>query len=303
MSKVISVSPFRCRMWVEHDRLQDHITEESCKAEIESFLKHGQLLPVLGRPIVEDPAFEVELIFGARRLFIARHLNVPLLVELRELADQDAIIALDIENRQRKNLSPYERALSYSNWLRAGYFSSQEEIARALRISPSQISRLLKLARLPSVVVEAFGSPVDLCEGWGLELYEVWQNPESRPVIAAMARAIRRESPRPEASRVFERLMSRPGRTRKAKSRVLDEVVKDDSGMPLFRVRYHRRDVALILSLRIVGHEALEKIKALVASELQEKTSQDVVSGRIRAPGRSAPTTAAEHRAASTFPT
>src|SRR5215472_14327187 len=62
------VSPFRCRMWSLHDRLEEHITEESCKAEIESFQSHGQVVPVIGRPVPEDPGYDFELIFGARRL-------------------------------------------------------------------------------------------------------------------------------------------------------------------------------------------------------------------------------------------
>src|SRR6185369_17989067 len=100
MREIVAVNPFKCQLWALHDRLEEHITEESCKAEIQSFLQHGQLVPVLGRRI-HDADSEVELIYGARRLFTARHLNMPLLVEVRPVTDQDAIVAMDIENRQR----------------------------------------------------------------------------------------------------------------------------------------------------------------------------------------------------------
>ena len=72
-------------------------------------------------------------------------------MEVRELTDQEAIIALDIENRQRKELSPYERGRSYYLWLHHGLFSSQEALARTLNISASQVSRLISLAQLPPV--------------------------------------------------------------------------------------------------------------------------------------------------------
>jgi hypothetical protein len=36
-----------CRMWDMHDRLEADVTEAICKEEIDSFLKHGQLVPVL----------------------------------------------------------------------------------------------------------------------------------------------------------------------------------------------------------------------------------------------------------------
>ncbi len=48
MQSFIQVNPFRCQMWQLHDRIDAYINEETCRAEIESFLKHGQLVPVLG---------------------------------------------------------------------------------------------------------------------------------------------------------------------------------------------------------------------------------------------------------------
>jgi ParB/RepB/Spo0J family partition protein len=138
--RIVSVSPFRCRMW-----------------EIESFSRHGQLVAALGRPLRKDPDYDVELIFGARRLFVARHLNQPLLVELREMSGREAITAMDIENRHRADISPYERGLSYARWLRAGFFACQEDIARALKVSCSHVSRLLKIARLSSPIPGTLG--------------------------------------------------------------------------------------------------------------------------------------------------
>src|SRR5579862_9529454 len=122
---IVLISPFRCRMWALHDRLESDITEESCKAEIGSFQRHGQLVPVLGRRLRNDAHHDVELIYGARRLFVARHLNMRLRVELRSLDDRAAIVAMDIENRQRTDISPYERGLSYARWLSQRHFPSQ----------------------------------------------------------------------------------------------------------------------------------------------------------------------------------
>src|SRR5262245_11295499 len=83
LRRVVSVSPFRCRVWALHDRLEEYLTEESCKSEIDSVAAHGQLVPVLGRPLRADPDHDVEIVCGARRLFVARHLGVPVRVELR----------------------------------------------------------------------------------------------------------------------------------------------------------------------------------------------------------------------------
>lgn len=265
MREIISVNPFKCILWSLHDRLEEHITEESCKAEIQSFLQHGQLVPVLGRRI-HNGNCEIELIYGARRLFTARHLNMPLLVEVRDVSDKEAIVAMDIENRQRKDISPYERGLNYVRWLRGGHFKSQEEISNALKVSTSQVSRLIKVASLPSVIIDAFGSAVELCEGWGLDIAQALQDPARRAVTIAAARAIASVRPRPSipAKEVYRRLMAAAVKGRKAPNGVHDKVVKDLNGVPLFRVRHQRNSIAIVLPIEKSGASILAAIERAV---------------------------------------
>ena len=271
MPSIVSINPFRCRMWRLHDRIDCYVTEESCRPEIESFERHGQMVPALGRRLRGDPDHDVELIYGARRLFIARHINQPLLVDLRDLSDHDAIVAMDIENRHRVDISPYERGLSYAKWLRAGYFQSQENLARALQVSCSQVSRLLKLAKLPTVIVSAFASPADICESWGLSLIEALNDPTRRESTIRRARAISSNPQRLPAIDVYRQLRaSAAGRRSKVKAR--DEVIKDDKGNPLFRVRNQRHSVALVLPLEKVSAESLELVCRTVATLLQNTT-------------------------------
>jgi len=276
MKSIRLVDPFRCRMWELHDRLESDITEETCKEEIESFLKHGQLVPVLGRPLIGDHAHDVELIFGARRLFVARHLNKPLAVELRDVSDREAIVAMDVENRQRKDISPYERGRGYARWLRTEYFESQEDIARTLNVSASQVSRLLKLARLPSVIVNAFGSTLDIGERWGLDLIEMWEDPQKRHAVAQKARTIGALTPRPAPQDVYRQLLAIPARGRKSKSRGRDEVVVDESGTPLFRIRHQGKSIAFLLPVDKVSPSCLGRLRDAVADILHGAISQAI---------------------------
>jgi ParB family chromosome partitioning protein len=248
-------------MWDLHDRLSSHITEESCRAEIESVERHGQLVPALGRPLIEDPTHDFELIYGARRLFVARHLKKHLLLEVRTITDRDAIIAMDIENRHRLDISPYERGLSYASWLRSGHFSSQDDIAKSLRISASQVSRLIKLTRLPSVIVDAFRSATEICEIWGLEITEALEDPKRRIEIISAARTLARLVPRETGEVVYRELLQSGHRGRKVKKPAHDEVVHDSGGSPLFRVRHHRNAVALVFPLEKLSRTFLEQIR------------------------------------------
>jgi ParB family chromosome partitioning protein len=256
-------------MWSLHDRLGDYITEQSCRAEIESFAKYGQLVPALGRSLRDDPDCDVELIYGARRLFVAQHLNVPLQIEVRDVTDRQGLIAMDIENRHRRDISPYERGMNYARWLRTKHFNSQDEIAHALKISTSQVSRLLKLTQLPAVIVNAFASPLDIREGWGIELLKAWQDPQLRPLITQRARALVKQTPRPGVLEVYQRLIAPAGAGKKSRTPRHDMVVSSGNGTPLFRIRYQRSAVAFLLPTTAVSENRVNQIRQAMCDILQ----------------------------------
>jgi len=269
MSVIVEVNPFRCRAWHLHERLEEYVSEETCEAEIRSFEERGQLVPAIGRRLVGDHLdHDVEIICGLRRLFVARHLNKPLTVELRQMTDEQGFLAMDVENRQRKEVSPYERGLCYARWLRSGHFGSQEELARALKISPSQVSRLLKLARLPSVIVNAFGNASEIREGWGGEVFDALEDARRRPALIRTARELSTTNPRPRAEKVYRHLLMASTSGRKPRIGGHDQVIKDDEGVALFRVRRQINSVALILPLEKVSAHALQEIQVAVAGIL-----------------------------------
>jgi ParB family chromosome partitioning protein len=271
---IITADPFRCRMWRLHDRMEEFVTEESCRHEIDSFTKHGQLVPVVARRLPPGASHEFELIYGARRLFVARHLNIPIRAEVREISDREAVVLMDVENRLRQDISPYERGSSYASWLRDGLFTSQDDIASALRISASQVSRLLKIARLPAVVSAAFQSPEQICEGWGLELAAALAAPQSRERIVRKAREIALLSPRPAAAEVYRRLLAAVAVGRAVTKKARDEVFHGRDGRLLFRIRYGRTAVALLLPVQRTSAKAMGEICDVVSSLLQPPVDQ-----------------------------
>lgn len=277
MNSIVSANPFRCRVWGLHDRLDEHITEENCAEEIESFRVHGQRVRVLGRPVRDDSDYDLEVICGARRLFVARLLKMQLLVEVRELSDRDAIIQMHIENCLRKDISPYDRGQAYLRWLRGGHFESQDEMATALKVSPSQVSRLLKVARLPSVIVNAFGNAVDICESWGEKLTEVLEDPSrSQPAIRT-ARAIAASSTRLRPHEVYRQLLASAAPTepggRKVTRAPHDQVIEGKDGAPLFRIRHQQDSIALLLPIDRTSAKTLAAIQHAVEQILNESAT------------------------------
>lgn len=117
----------------------------------ESITAHGLLQPVVVRR-VED---RYQLIAGERRLRAAREAgwrDVPAnVVEADER--QTAELAI-IENLQRKDLNPLEKAAAFQRYLEM-YACTQEELAARLRLDRSTVANLIRLLELPQPVQEA----------------------------------------------------------------------------------------------------------------------------------------------------
>lgn len=115
-----SVDPSQCRVWPLHPRSPERINYRSCHSLIKSIAAHGQLMPGLGRPIRNDPDRSVEILCGSRRLFAARHLGIPLLVQVRDLSNWECALVVEIENRIRQGLSRAERDIYFKTLIDQG---------------------------------------------------------------------------------------------------------------------------------------------------------------------------------------
>lgn len=150
------IDPDRCRMWKLHDRFYNLLNENTCRDLIDGFKASGhQENPAVVRPCTDDSDYDYEVICGARRHWTAKYLKWDLLVEARELSDEEAFQLNDIDNRDRKDISDYERAQSYQRALKEIY-KNQNQMAERLGISADHLNRLLGLATLPQPIVEAY---------------------------------------------------------------------------------------------------------------------------------------------------
>jgi ParB family chromosome partitioning protein len=117
----------------------------------ESLTSHGLLQPVVVRR-VED---HYQLIAGERRLRAAKQAgwsDVP--VNIIEANDRQTAELAIIENLQRKDLNPLEKAALFQRYLEQ-YGCTQEELAGRLKLDRSTIANLIRLLELPDTVQEA----------------------------------------------------------------------------------------------------------------------------------------------------
>ena len=263
----ITADPFRCRVWDLNDRIEEYVTEESCRAEIASVERAGQLVPVVGRRLQGDPDFDIEIICGARRLFVARHLKIPVRVNIMDLTDRQAAAAVETENSLRKQTSPYERGMRLAKLLRQGIYRSRDEMARDLGITPSQVTRLLKFSELPAIVVGAFPCPNDILESWGVELHKAW-NDERRRLLTDRCRSLERTGPRPPAVAVYEILVAAPTRAGQPGAKATRRIVRSPDGVTLLRFERQRKEVVLRIPNALVHPSIESELTEAVAAVL-----------------------------------
>ena len=130
---------------------REDFNQSEMQSLTDSIGTHGLLQPVVVRR-VED---RYQLIAGERRLRAARQAGwseVPAnVVEADER--QTAELAI-IENLQRKDLNPLEKAAAFQRYLEI-YGCTQEELAARLKLDRSTVANLIRLLELPQPVQEA----------------------------------------------------------------------------------------------------------------------------------------------------
>jgi ParB family chromosome partitioning protein len=114
----------------------------------DSIRTHGFLQAIVVRRI--DGRYQ--LIAGERRMRAAQMAGwerVP--VQIRDVPDQQMAELAIVENIQRKDLNPIEKAASFQRYMDE-YQCTQEDLAGRVNIDRSTIANLVRLLELPSVV-------------------------------------------------------------------------------------------------------------------------------------------------------
>jgi ParB family transcriptional regulator, chromosome partitioning protein len=115
----------------------------------ESLKEHDMLQPILVRRV----AGRYQLISGERRLRAARHAGwTTIPARVREADDRLVAELAIVENLQRKDLNPVEKALSFKRYLDE-HRCTQDDLARRLKIDRSTIANLMRLLELPPEIL------------------------------------------------------------------------------------------------------------------------------------------------------
>ena len=132
---------------------RDHFDTQELAELADSIREYGVIQPLIVS--YDEPSGRYILIAGERRLMAAREAgleHVPVI--FREASDQQRLELALIENVQRADLSPLERAEAYRQ-LAEDFQLTQEDIAARVGKSREAVANTLRLLKLTLVVKQA----------------------------------------------------------------------------------------------------------------------------------------------------
>lgn len=176
---------------------------ETLKLDIQA--AGGNVQPIRVRPVAGSTD-EFEIVFGHRRHRACLELGIPVTAVIHDIDDFGLFAAMDRENRERQDLSPFEQGEMYRRALDEGLFGSLRQMASALGVDAGNVSKAMAIARLPREVIDAFENPLLIQFRWGQQLHQaVQKDPEG---VITRAKAIRQSPKRMAASEVVSRLVN-----------------------------------------------------------------------------------------------
>ena len=159
--RVMEISLDKLQHFHDHPFQVRH--DQALQDMADSIKEYGVLSPGLARPLPDGSGYEV--ISGNRRLeacILTGMETMPVIV--RDMTDDEAIIAMVDANLQRENILPSERAFAYRMKLEAikrqgartdltspqlaAKFRSDDEVAKGMGISGDTVRRYIRLTEL-----------------------------------------------------------------------------------------------------------------------------------------------------------
>ena len=152
LSDVIGIAPENEQTFIEIKKVYPNKSQPRAyfapvemEKMVESIKANGILQPIIVRPVEN----RYEIVAGERRWRAAKELglrDVPVII--KDITQEKAMEIALVENLQRSDLNPIEKALAYNSLIK-NYNLTQEEVAKRLSVDRSSVSNIIRLLELP----------------------------------------------------------------------------------------------------------------------------------------------------------
>lgn len=180
---------------------------------LESIRTQGQQVPILVRPHPQDEG-RYQVAFGHRRLRAIKELGLKVNAIVRELSDEQLVVAQGQENNERQDLTYIEKA-RFADRLQQRF--SRDVIMAAMSIYKSDLSNMLSVVtRIPGELIDAIGPAPGIGRRSWIELAATVSEPETvQDAIAfAMSQNARVLLSEDRFKALVAHLKPRPGKTK-----------------------------------------------------------------------------------------
>ena len=261
---VFSVDPRRVRGWRFHNRTEGWYTKERCQDLIESIAKDGQQEPVVARKLTGDPAFDYELIYGMRRRFACEYLNQKLRLRVIDADDARAAVLMHVENADRQDITPMERALSFQAQLDGKVFATQDGLAEAMGLSKGQVAKMVKAAALlrQGAIGALFPDKSAVPVEQTYKLAALFERPGAKEVILKAAQNLAQKARAGEAPKVLLKVLTE-SLDRSKKFDPVQRVYNVGVAGKLVVTRNARGKVTLAFPAGLAGADSAEVLSAV----------------------------------------
>ncbi|MGA0565080.1 plasmid partitioning protein RepB [Ancylobacter sp. VNQ12] len=201
----------------------------------------GQQVPILVRPRTDAPG-RYQAAYGHRRVAALRALGRPVKAIVRELSDEQLVVAQGKENTDRKDLSFIERALFAARLEDRGL--PRAAIMSALSVPKGNLSTMISLVRaLPEDLIVAIGAAPKIGRPRWEQLASLVKEDDTKwreAVSDSNFRAIPTDA---RFERVLKALVRRP-------KKPAMHVVKSDDGKQLARIEHAKDQTRFMIDNR-----------------------------------------------------
>ncbi|CAH1691501.1 Putative replication protein B [Hyphomicrobiales bacterium] len=210
---------------------------------VASIREQGQQVPILVRPHPQARG-RYQVAFGHRRLRAAIELGMPVRAVVRDLSDEELVVAQGQENNERRDLTFIEKARFARN-LQPRF--TRDVIMAAMSIYKSDLSNMLSVVtRIPDELVDAIGPAHGIGRRNWIELADLLSRSDALDRATALARGDTFAAMPSDArfKAVLAALKPKPGERREP------NVWTSRHGSPLARVEQSERKVAVTIDRR-----------------------------------------------------
>lgn len=239
-AQVVELDPQLIDPSFVRDRLDDS-NDQGFEAFKASLAEDGQQVPILVRPHPER-AGRYQAAYGHRRLAALRALGRPAKAIVRDLSNEELIVAQGKENSDRRDLSFIERALFAARLEDMGF--ARSALTAALSLQKGNLSTMISVAKsIPEPLIIAIGPAPKIGRPRWESFAELVKQGESkwRAVIAEPGFAASDSDGRFE--QVFKALERRP-------KKPPSQIVKAGDGRPIARAEQAQDRLRLTIESR-----------------------------------------------------